>query len=121
MSFWFYAWRILVGIFYVALTAFVFDHLEGDRALTITVAILGLIYGLVWLNNALGLLRFNKTTNKQLLQIRELLGYPPPKLELDPRAQMAKCYISLFFIAAIGLICMLALFGILVDPPPPRF
>jgi hypothetical protein len=125
-----YAWTVAVNCFYLIVIGWVFDKLHGHHELTITVAILGLIYVTV---RTIGMYQFHasldlfKLTRRQLLQLQKRAGdpsYEANQKELDEvdelhQKNMVKFYINAFFLWLIGIICMLILFTTLDSMPSP--
>jgi hypothetical protein len=123
-----YAWTVAVNCFYLFVIVWVFDKLDGHRELSITIAVLGLIY--VTIRNigmglAAGIFESLSRTQRQLLQVQQFVrdpNYDTNQKRLDEEEELkkttvVKMYINSFFLWLIGLVCLLVLFATLSNLP----
>src|SRR5262249_17869584 len=115
-----YAWTVAVNCFYLFVVLWAFDKIENRHELTITVAILGLIYVAIRTSSMYqftAMLEIFSQTKKQLLQLQKFVRdpqYEANQRELDETEEIkqksrVKFYINAFFLWVIGLFCTLVL------------
>jgi hypothetical protein len=123
-----YVWTVAVNCFYLFVVLWVFCKLSGHRELSITIAVLGLIYVTIrniGMGMAAVMFESLSRTQKQLLQVQQFVrdpNYDPNQKQLDETEELkqttvVKMYINGFFLWLIGLICLLVLFTTLSDLP----
>ena len=125
-----YAWTVAVNCFYLFVVLWAFDKIENRHELTITVAILGLIYVAIRTSSMYqftAMLEIFSQTKKQLLQLQKFVRdpqYEANQREWDETEEIkqksrVKFWINAFFLWVIGLWCTLVLLMKLGNLPKP--